>query len=106
MWVGNGYGGQTTTFGNCADGVVINQRQAIPQDVPARALQHERPLADSKGRLGQDCRETGFASEKLVLVARSEFFECGPLLSIEADILPFFGTYGTGLRRLGRRWVL
>jgi hypothetical protein len=96
--------GQSTAAFDDADGFIIDQCEAIPQDVAARSLEKERPLTYGERRSSQDRREFCLARDELIFPTGPKLVQCRPLLAFQSDVLPLFGADQALVRRfLGER---
>ena len=96
--------GNPAQFLHPRDRRVVDQPDAIPQNVPPRRLDQERALADAELRLGVDRVEPGLFLLDDVLVRRPEVLERRPLLAVGIDVLPLVladRAMRRGPRRLG-----
>ena len=83
---------------------VVQEPDAVPQDVAALRLDQERPLADPELRLGVDRVEPVLLLLDDIPVRRPQVLERRPLLAVGVDVLPLVladGTSRRGLIRLG-----
>src|SRR5438132_982907 len=69
------------------DGRVIDDRDAVPQEVAPRRLHQQGALSDSNCRLGPDSGQAQIIVD-LVLMTGPELFERGPSLPRPSHVLP------------------
>jgi len=83
--------------------LVVEERDAVPEDVAARArrLDEERALADREARLAADPDETRRLLANLGAVVSPERLERRPPLTVAADVLPLVLADRAARRRLG-----
>ena len=71
------------------DRLVVQQRNAVPEQISSGRLQKQSPLAYRKFRFGADSQKLRrFLFEPVVVVSR-KVFECRPFLPGVTDELPF-----------------
>src|SRR3546814_9589746 len=74
-------------FAHACHGVVVDQRDAVPQQVDARRTHQQRVLADRETRFGSDTKQALGLRLDTVAVRVAQRFERGPLLPAAADVL-------------------
>src|SRR3546814_17274172 len=74
-------------FAHACHGVVIDQRDAVPQQVAARRTHQQRALADREAWLGADAEQAFGLRFDAVAMRVAQRFERGPLLPAAADVL-------------------
>src|SRR3546814_14939334 len=74
-------------FAHACHGVVIDQRDAVPQQVAARRTHQQRALADREAWLGADAEPAFGLRFDAVAMRVAQRFERGPLLPAAADVL-------------------
>jgi hypothetical protein len=97
--VRDGDGGQPAKALDGLDGRVVDQRDAIPEDVAAGGLNEQGPLADAELRLSADSGQVWLFRPDLVHVIGSQLVESRPLLTAPADVLTLVLADGTALGR-------
>jgi len=80
--------------------LVVEERDAVPEDVSARRLDEERALADREVRSRADARQPRLLLADVGAVVAPELLECRPLLAGPADVLALVLADGTA-----RRWL-
>src|SRR5690242_14112092 len=86
---------------DACDGCVVNQRNAIPQQIARGRFNQQRALADGESRRGSKASQSRLFGLTGVGVRFAQVFQRGPRLSIESHVLPFIAANGAG----GRRFV-
>jgi hypothetical protein len=81
---------------------IVQQRDAIPEQISRWGLHKQSALADGKFGLGANAKEVPRFFFKTVLMIGCEAFECGPFLAAMAHKLPFILANRTAERRLRR----
>ena len=99
MWVRYGDGVDATPLGERGHGLLVDETEAVPEQVAGGGLDQERPLADPEVRLGPQGREPGFLVVQLVAVAPGHVGHGRPPLATPAHVLSFVLADGTGRRR-------
>src|SRR5215217_3863478 len=66
---------------------VIDQRDAIPQDIPLRCAKEQSALADRKLGLRADADEPRLVLAETVVMRNSEPLQRGPRLALRRDVL-------------------
>jgi hypothetical protein len=73
-------------FGDCS---IVQQRDAIPEQISSRRLDKQSALADRKFGFGANAEKSrGFVSEAVSMLG-CETFKRSPFLTAVADKLPF-----------------
>jgi len=101
MRVGDGDGREASERAHRLDRGVVEQADAIPQDVPARRLHQQGALADGEGWSGADAGQAGLKRADFIGVSLLQFGQGGPFLAVEADVLALVQADGTGGGWLG-----
>ncbi len=73
-------------FRDCS---IVQQRNAIPEQISGRRLHKQSALADGKFGLGANAEELRRFFFETVLMIGCETFKCGPFLAAMPDKLPF-----------------
>jgi hypothetical protein len=81
--------------------LVVEERDAVPQDVPAGRADEQRALADREARLAADPDEAWRLLADLGAVVAPELAERRPALAVPADVLALVFADGAARRRLG-----
>jgi hypothetical protein len=81
--------------------LIVEERDAVPEDVAARCLDEERALADREARLAADPDDAGPLLADLGVVIPTELLERRPALAVAADVLPLVLADRAARRRLG-----
>jgi hypothetical protein len=82
------------------NGVVVEESDAIPEQISSGRLQKQSTLAYRKFRFGADPQKAWrFFFEAVVMISRQPF-ECRPFLASVTNKLPFIFANGTACRRL------
>jgi hypothetical protein len=68
---------------------IVQQRNAIPEQISGRRLHKQSALPDGKFRLCANAEELRRFFFETVLMIGCETFKCGPFLAAMADKLPF-----------------
>ena len=102
MWMTNRNGGNAAESANRCDGRIVNQTDAVPQNIPGRSLDEIRLLPDGNLRLGANSREVRRDRAQNVFMFGAHFSERRPHLTFEIDILPIIFA-DTAMRGLVRR---
>jgi hypothetical protein len=80
--------------------LVVEERDAVPQDVPAGRADEQRALADREARLAADPDEPRRLLADLGAVVTAELVERRPALAVPADVLALVLADGTARWRL------
>jgi hypothetical protein len=73
-------------FGDCS---IVQQRDAIPEQISGRRLHKQRALADRKFGFGANAEKSRRFFFDTVSMIGCETFKCSPFLTAVADKLPF-----------------
>ncbi len=92
--------GQTAATLDLSDRLVVDQGNAVPEDVAGRRLDQVRALADADFRLGQDRRHARFEGDEAVAMVSLNPLQRRPLLPVGVDVLAVVQTDRTAGRRL------
>ena len=97
----NGNGADAAPRFHFGDGFVVEQRNAIPQQISVGRLQKQSTLAYRKFRFGADPQKAWrFLFEPVVMISRQPF-ERRPFLASVTNKLPFIFANETACRGLG-----
>ena len=96
MRVRNGDGADAAKRAHQGHGGVVQQRDAVPQDVALRTHQQQRPLANREGGGGANPKQAGLAHPPGVGMVAAQFGQGSPALAGGADILPLVVTDRAG----------
>ena len=97
--VRDGDRGQAAQRAHDVDRRVVQQRDAVPQDVARRGAKEERALADGEARLRADPVQPRLQSLKGVAVRPPKLGEREPALAAGADVLPLVHAHRARVRR-------
>jgi hypothetical protein len=101
MRVRNGNGADAAARVHLGNGVVVEESDAIPEQIPSGRLQEQSTLAYRKFRFGADSQKTWrFFFEAVAMISR-QLFERRPFLASVSNKLPFVFANWTVWRRLG-----
>ena len=81
--------------------LVVEERDAVPEDVAAPRRDEERALADREARLAADPEEARPLLADLGAVVAPQLLERRPALAVATDVLPFVLADRAARRRLG-----
>jgi hypothetical protein len=98
----NGNGTDAAAGAHFGDGFIVQQGDAIPEQISAGRLQKQCALRDGKFRLGADPEKVRCFVFKPVVMIAGEPARCGPFLTGVTNELPFVFAYGAGGRRVCR----
>src|ERR1700676_4833432 len=87
MRVRDGNCGDTPEFLDSADGLVVEERDAVPEDIAMRRLDQEAALPYGEFRLSPDREDVVLALFDRIAVPLAKLCGRGPLLPIEANEL-------------------
>src|SRR5215470_18608453 len=80
---------------------IVQQRDAIPEQISRWRLQEQRSLADGKFGFGANAEKSVRFFFETVSMIGCETFQCGPFLPAMVNKLPFVLTNRAAKRRLG-----
>ena len=106
MRVGDCDRGNTTQRLNPGDGVVIEEANAIPQNVTAAGLNQEPTLTDGELWFRPDAPNSRALLIERVAMRGSQILQSRPLLPLQSDELAFIFAYGAAFRRAHGRGKL
>jgi hypothetical protein len=81
--------------------LVVEERDAVPQDVPTGRADEQRALADREARLAADPDEAGRLLADLGAVVATQLPKGRPALAFPPDVLTLVFADGAARRRLG-----
>ena len=100
MRMRNGNGADAAARVHLGNGVVVEESDAIPEQISCGRLQKQSTLAYRKFRFGADPQKAWrFFFETVVMISR-QLFERRPFLASVTNKLPFIFANGTPWRRL------
>src|SRR5947209_10774175 len=104
MRVRDGNGSNPAQFANTPDALVVNESEAVPQQIAFRSLNQEGTLAYGEVGLRAEGMEIGFFFLEHVLVGRTQLVQRDPFLAVVTNVLALILADATRVRRLrGRR---
>ena len=106
MRVGQADCGDSAEVGDLPTGLLVEQRDTVPQHVAVRGAHQQRPLADREGRLDADADQVSLLVPQDHRVAVGDLGHGRPLLAVPADVLAFVLTDRAAARRPVGVWVL
>ena len=82
---------------------VVDQRDAIPENVSLRRTHEQRALPDGEPRRGADTDQARLVLAKSIVVRNPQALQRGPRLPLGRDVLALIFTH-RALRRWGFAW--
>src|SRR6266496_3851573 len=100
VWMRDCNGAEAAARVDFGSGLIVQESNAVPEQISAGRLQEQCTLPDGKFRFGADPQEAWrFLFEAVVMISR-QLFERRPFLASVTNKLPFIFANGTAWRRL------
>ena len=95
---------QPSGIRNRFDRFVVEQRDAVPEQIASGCPHQKRALPDRELRVRREAEQVGLFVRAPIAVALAKFAESSPLLPVEPDVLPLVqADRALRWRRFGRR---
>src|SRR5207245_4271792 len=106
VWMGEGDSVKATALFDCGNALLVDEPEAIPEEVAGRRLDQESPLSDPNWRIAADAGEAGLEVADFDVAAfRAQLGQRGPPLTLGWDVLALVLADRAG-RRGCSRWGL
>ncbi len=104
--VGDRNSGQAAECAHDLDRRVVDEADAVPQDISLRRAHQQRALGDGEGGEGANSEQSRFELRERVVVGPAHLLERGPGLAERVHVLPLLLADGATFRRFVTRRVL